>query len=92
MFLLNLNNESTSTGLVLSCRISERKKRFSVSETFWTTFQLTYKFHNYASKGGLTPAKQRSIVLKAFTQWENISPFSFSDVTGSSSSPDITIS
>lgn len=71
---------------------SERKKRFSVSETFWTTFQLTYKFHNYASKGGLTPAKQRSIVLKAFKQWENISPFSFSDVTGSSSSPDITIS
>jgi len=71
---------------------SERKKRHSVSGFFWTTYQLTYKFNSYASKGGLSHAQQRSIVLKAFKQWETISLFSFTDITGSSSNADIKIS
>jgi len=69
-----------------------RVKRFSVSGDKWNKMQLTYRFTNYASNGGLTHADQRAIVSKAFKQWEAISPLSFTDVSGNANSADITLS
>ncbi|KAL9970718.1 hypothetical protein ACROYT_G023132 [Oculina patagonica] len=71
---------------------SGRQKRFSTAGTNWTKHRLTYRFHNYASKSGLSRVQQHSIMQKAFKEWQDISPLSFTDVTGSSSSADITIS
>lgn len=73
---------------------SGRVKRFSVPGGEWTKMQLTYKFHNYASNGGLNSTQQRTIVRKAFTEWERIGPLSFTDVTDNPSYPtaDITLS
>ena len=69
-----------------------RQKRFSVAGTNWTKHQLTYRFHNYATKSVLTPAKQREIMGRAFNMWQAIGPLSFTDITDSASSADITIS
>ena len=63
-----------------------------MSGTNWTKNPLTYMFNNFASKGGLTHAQQRSIMKKAFKQWEDISPLSFKDVTHARLTADITIS
>ena len=72
-----------------------RVKRFSISGDKWKKKKLTYSFHNYASNGVLTSTQQRQIVRKAFTQWEEIGPLSFVDVTDNASlsnSSDITLS
>lgn len=63
-----------------------------MSGTNWTKLQLTYRFHKYATKGVLTHAKQREIMGRAFNMWQAIGPLSFTDVTDSASSADITIS
>ena len=72
-----------------------RVKRFSVSGDKWSKLNLTYRFHNYASNGTLNPTQQREILRQAFTQWEEIGPLSFVDVTDNASlsnSSDITLS
>ena len=74
-----------------------RVKRFSVSGDKWTKKNLTYRFHNYALKGELNSTQQRKILRKAFTQWQEIGPLSFEDVTdidnaSLSNSSDITVS
>lgn len=74
---------------------SGRVKRFSISGDKWKKKNLTYSFHNYASNGVLNSTQQRKIVRKAFTQWEEIGPLSFVDVTDNASlsnSSDITLS
>ena len=72
-----------------------RVKRFSVSGDKWNKTNLTYRFHNYASNGTLNSTQQREILREAFTQWEEIGPLSFVDVTDNASlsnSSDITLS
>ena len=60
----------------------------------WTKLQLTYKFTNYSSNGGLSPTEQRAIIDRAFKKWEAISPLSFTDVTDNAAitTTDITLS
>ena len=72
-----------------------RVKRFSISGDKWNKTNLTYRFHNYASNGTLNSTQQREILRQAFTQWEEIGPLSFVDVTDNASlrnSSDITLS